>query len=1092
MSCFSCCTGTGHQPKRDNQFSEAVKPTLVAINILDNDRGYKQGTGILISDHLVLTSHVGLPSMGSAHGGQVILTTKGSSNSLPSSWQSSSTILTRKLLPQRLFVTSPALGFTIVACEAVNSSSSPKKYEIPKAREDGLKLSCSVYVLGQVQHDDRQGLLMFGQGLVSKEDEHVIEFYSLDGYVWAAGSAGFDAKGTFAFVVGDRHPLQKVSSPFPKRWSYTLSKGPSSTQRGILIHAVRDWTRDTWSGDFNTLFRLCNSAPAASVDPTPALKISAQKMKALERQKTLRKRVNEIQIEGDDEQAAATIPRIRTIRSNLQDYGKSFYGATDAISTTVSPKIKDIPVQASFLHYLPCENVDAVGGMSQLYLKSQSPPNLGGIAALAAEELERHGEKGNGSVQGEVIGSQRSKSPLQARNEGKAEVDFSYERKFSTTTESRGDELNSQQSCWFSSWWNNFRPKSPRQQRGHKLVAGTPDSTAAAECEIIDSTKTEEDTTKCFEPDSPPRRFLVRGAFTAAPRRDISSQQTEVNNEPTIPTSPRNSSSPCFTLDPLESRVQAASRTFSPEIPCLHLRQSELTDSRRIQPTDPPQLLHDVARIPRPGEDEQKELKEATGPKVTVGMGICLKVEDRTSQQSYATSSQNHIVSSPIAAETSTSRELNGKNFLQTESCTCSLGSTTRQSTRCHEVSEEKNVTLLDSSLVTSTTTRPISRKTRHRMIECTCFRSWHKFVTRKKDVAVESMWSLFSPRTISISTASSRSVSSSPRQPTWSSHQMVDSKPLSDDGTVQGDPASCFVGSPLSIHNEESGGQEVQAAKTSASDITPIYENESSDEQMLKWAMTQNTTSDETLDLLNEKQLAAYEGGRDTAMRTLEEPAAAQVVKIWNKSCIANFTPQQDDNREVEDESSPMTSRSETTSRSSPRVEKNMKRNDQRKETRNQRPRWSIARVDKGPLNMGPLLDHPLDDLPTKNKQQVRNQPQSNAADMKVVVSQEEGAMMKKCFGLKTLADQNNVRKRERQGGQTRSSSPRRKPALDTNCKGKSSSLKPFSERSTSPCTQAARLSSKRWLETPPVRKGSSVSSSSSDREGRPRWRCS
>ncbi|KAL3700420.1 hypothetical protein R1sor_018442 [Riccia sorocarpa] len=1077
MSCFCCCNRTREQLETDNELAEAVKPSLVVINILDSDGVLEQATGILISDHLVLTSHMELPSMGSADGGQVVLTAKASSTSSPHSWQSPSTILTRKLLPQRLFVTSPALGLTIVACEAANSSSSPTKYEVPKAAEDGLKLSCSVYVLGQVQHDDRQGLLMFGQGLVSKEDEHVIEFYSLDGYVWAPGSAGFDAKGTFAFVVGDRHPSRNVTCPFPKRWSYAMSEGPRSTQRGILIHAVRDWTPDAWSGEFSSLSELCNSAPSSG-NPNPAHKISAQKLKALERQKALREQFNEIQIKGEDEGAVATVPRVRTIRSNLEDFGKSFYGATDSTSTITSPKIKEIPVQASFPHSLSWNNVDSEV-VSSLYLKSQSPANLGGIATLAAEELERHDEK--------VV--------LQACDQRLAVIDSREECKVTHGTETPENELRSPQSCWLSSWWNNLRPKSPRQQRGNNLHAAVPCSReAAVEWETHDARKKEEDATNCFESDSPPRRFLVRGDYTAAPRRDFSSPQTTVlSEEATKPT----------ISEPCELTILDSTETFFREVSYFQISQSEPepseeTDTGRMQPSDPPQLLSD--RIPRPREDEQKELEEGTPQKVSAETCTSMKVEDRTTQQSNAANSQDNITTAPY--------QLYGRTVLESEACTCSPESKARQSTTHQDNSEEMKVTLLQSNLDNSTTSRPRitpARGSHQRKIECTCFQKWHKFVIRKKNLALESMRSLFSPspRTFSVSTASSRSASpsptldaSSPRQPTSSSHPLVSSKPLSDDGTYLDDAAPWCLVSPSSAQTGESGCPEEQGEeifprqpplKEQASVIVPVYKDKSCDEKMPKWAMTQYRTSDETLNLVASGQkFVPYDRGRDSNLET-PEPAASQVVKIWDGSCIATFNLLGDENIGAEDESPHMDSTSETTSTLSPRVEK--QRNDQRKAPRDQRPRWSIARVDKGPLNTGSLFNHSLEDQQTKCKLRVKNptQPSTNiTADMRAMVSQEEGTLINKLVGVKTSAVQNNesvVRKGERQeGAQTRPPSPRRKPALDTNCRPKTASTKALCERSPSPRRQAGAS---------PVHKRSSLSSSSSDREGRPRWRC-
>lgn len=135
---------------------------------------------------------------------------------------------------------------TIVGCDPVNSHA-PLDIETTKVSTNCINIGSSIYVLGHIEHNDRQkGLIMFGEGRISSEHEHVIEFYSLDGSVWAPGSAGFDEQGNFAFVVGDSFLPSKTKSKMSYMHNRYIPKKGSSKQPGILVQFIREWKQTMW------------------------------------------------------------------------------------------------------------------------------------------------------------------------------------------------------------------------------------------------------------------------------------------------------------------------------------------------------------------------------------------------------------------------------------------------------------------------------------------------------------------------------------------------------------------------------------------------------------------------------------------------------------------------------------------------------------------------------------------------------------------------------------------------------------------------------------------------------------------------------
>ncbi|BBM96987.1 hypothetical protein MPTK1_1g02090 [Marchantia polymorpha subsp. ruderalis] len=1110
MSCFRCCTRRAQQDRANDEDSEAAtgnQPVVVAISINDSNGEQEHGTGILISDHLVLTSHMGLPSRETARDGQIVLSSVGSSNSTPNKWPSSSTILTRKLLPQRLFLTNPSLGLTIVACEPVTSNSPPREYEIPKASDDALKLGCSVYVLGQVQQDDREGLLMFGEGLISKEDEQVIEFYSLDSYVWAPGSAGFDAKGTFAFVVGDRRPSTKASCPLPKRWSYALSKGPGSRQPGILIHSVRDWTKDTWSGDFNTLLQLSNS-DLATADDTSDLEQKAEEERLIEQQRALSKRIDEIQNSMRDDRerlfaaagplGRALVANLGAIDTSLQGCGNNLYGATDSTSKISSSRIQEIPVQACLQstpgpRVVPCSS--ASSNTQSLSLRAQSPPPLGGIAALAAEELERYDDDSDSDHVADIATS----SNLNANSPVKDSVrEFACDG--APSFGSPQHEPRSPRSCWFSAWWKNFRPRSPQSQPQTQRVEAVADSVRAEQAN-------EEVMADCLEPNSPPRRFLVRGTYTATPKRENSN--ILIAEAMSSASSPDRCSSPEDMTQAFQPRnqrpckcsPQACSRPLSPELAYLQIhrsptamchRQTDIPwkpngelDSRRIlPPPDPPRVITGVARTrtyprdycPPRSEDEQVKLDEAGVRKVPAGLGACEKAQELSSQPLDATILQDRILQSAISDPPSPRGSCQENENLDTELSSCPVddSSTTRR-----EVPE--HIGKISASALTS-------RQASRREIEITCFQRWKKCATRRKNMAVESMRSFFAPRPLS------SSYSSPPPPPAFTTLSRSFS------------PALDFVSRLESTWRSYKLEERARARQAGAAGPREEERYAPYQAPMPNWAAKPRTLRDEPAYLPSARQAFVYGGREDATVAavSVEEDgsaaaAANAAVKIWKGSCISSLDhqPARGDDREpvARARSHPSTAVEDAGARGMVAVSKKEKTNQLlRKENGIQRPRWSIARVDQGPVVVASMSDPPDD--ATRSKSKMKRLPVLNTGGPGC----EPGAIphtVRNSGGVRDLANPPDVsgcalRRARREEGHV-PPSPSRRKHVNTFAKPKTFTKNSAAdEHSTSATKQPLRATNKRLLEGPIGKRGSSVGSgsSSSEREGRPRWR--
>ncbi|KAJ8634315.1 hypothetical protein MRB53_027651 [Persea americana] len=196
------------------------------------------GTGFLIHQSLLLTTHVNLPSVAAAEAAaDVRLQDR----------------VAARLVPQRFFITSSVLDLTIVGLDTVDSDStsqSQQPHYLKTCSNPSLDLGSVVYLLGHTEKKE----LSVGEGKVVIATDNLIKL-STDGVTWSPGSAGFDVQGNLAFMVCD--PMKLASSPTAK--SSTSSPSSSSWKKdlpmqfGIPIPIICDWLNQHWEGSLDDL-----------------------------------------------------------------------------------------------------------------------------------------------------------------------------------------------------------------------------------------------------------------------------------------------------------------------------------------------------------------------------------------------------------------------------------------------------------------------------------------------------------------------------------------------------------------------------------------------------------------------------------------------------------------------------------------------------------------------------------------------------------------------------------------------------------------------------------------------------------------------
>lgn len=144
----------------------------------------------------------------------------------------------------RQFITNAGLGVTVVACDPVSADHVvPLGLGLAQVTK-GMDRGHRIFLLGHLKEGSRKGLITLGEGKITKEDEIIIKF-STAGDLWAPGSAGFDERGEFAFMVcNPKEPPDKKQPPKEE-----------TGQSGILVQAIRRWLKQNWQYNFDELVK---------------------------------------------------------------------------------------------------------------------------------------------------------------------------------------------------------------------------------------------------------------------------------------------------------------------------------------------------------------------------------------------------------------------------------------------------------------------------------------------------------------------------------------------------------------------------------------------------------------------------------------------------------------------------------------------------------------------------------------------------------------------------------------------------------------------------------------------------------------------
>ncbi|KAH7434002.1 hypothetical protein KP509_07G096600 [Ceratopteris richardii] len=215
--------------------------------------------GILIHRDLVLTSHGNLPSFDAAIDSEFVICY------LPSSHHRRGippkVVLTRRLEPQRYFLTSEVLDLTLVACERVPENISdivPLSIHQHLGSMNFLEAGHQIYVVGHLNSNDKRGILVCGSAhtVVIPENDlcsnQLIAFTSdlkqdTTGKLWMTGSAGFDEKGEFSFMVVRPQFLYSMNAtsdmPDGQFQRKSLENGSvcGIPQYGVPLYIIQDW-----------------------------------------------------------------------------------------------------------------------------------------------------------------------------------------------------------------------------------------------------------------------------------------------------------------------------------------------------------------------------------------------------------------------------------------------------------------------------------------------------------------------------------------------------------------------------------------------------------------------------------------------------------------------------------------------------------------------------------------------------------------------------------------------------------------------------------------------------------------------------------
>lgn len=229
--CF--CNGGGKSERMKASIFSSKGPAMVRIGI----GGSLFGTGFLIHRNLLLTTHVNLPSVGSAESAEIWL-----QNGVQAC-----------LFPHRFFITSSILDLTIVGLDCMEGDSNVQVQHplyMKKCTKLDLDLGSVVYLLGYAEKKE----LKVGECKVVIATDNLIKL-STDEVIWNPGSAGFDGHGNLAFMVCD--PM-KLATP-PNTNSTSTSSASSSWKKdlrmqfGIPIPIICDWLNQHWEGNLDEL-----------------------------------------------------------------------------------------------------------------------------------------------------------------------------------------------------------------------------------------------------------------------------------------------------------------------------------------------------------------------------------------------------------------------------------------------------------------------------------------------------------------------------------------------------------------------------------------------------------------------------------------------------------------------------------------------------------------------------------------------------------------------------------------------------------------------------------------------------------------------
>ncbi|CAN1172358.1 hypothetical protein LINPERPRIM_LOCUS30795 [Linum perenne] len=232
--CF--CKGLSRSERTQAAIFSGKGPAMARIS---GAGGQVSGTGFLIHQNLLLTTHLNIPSVAAAETLKIRL-----QKGVPAT-----------LVPHRFFITSSVLDLTIVGLDAMDGDSNGQGHQphfLKTCPKPNLDLGSIVYFLGYLEKQE----LAVGEGKVVIATDNLVKL-STDGITWRPGSAGFDAQGNLSFMICD--PMKLATSPATKS-SLTSSSSSSSSckkdlplQFGIPIPIICDWLNQHWEGSLDEL-----------------------------------------------------------------------------------------------------------------------------------------------------------------------------------------------------------------------------------------------------------------------------------------------------------------------------------------------------------------------------------------------------------------------------------------------------------------------------------------------------------------------------------------------------------------------------------------------------------------------------------------------------------------------------------------------------------------------------------------------------------------------------------------------------------------------------------------------------------------------